>query len=105
MNLELELNLFSNFIGKESEHLQISSPGPSILHIKNKSLNSNPTLGFLALVHGNEYVGLPIINSLIQSLLSGEVELKSDVYFGLGNVPASFANQRFIDEDLNRSFG
>lgn len=106
MNLEQELSLFSNFVGMETSHCRISSPGPSILHLQSKSiLKSNTTLGFLALVHGNEFIGLPILNSLIQSILSGEVEFNSDIYVALGNIPAALANKRFIDEDLNRCFG
>jgi succinylglutamate desuccinylase len=106
VNLEQELKLFSDFAGQETECLKISSPGSSILHLQTKSFyKSDETLGFLALVHGNEYLGLPILNSLINSLLLGELELNCDVYIALGNIPAALANQRFIEEDLNRCFG
>jgi len=90
----------------ESPFAQISMVGPSILHLKTKSLEkSSITLGYLALVHGNEFLGLPILNSLIESILNGSMKSDSDIYFGLGNIPAAFANQRFIEEDMNRCFG
>jgi succinylglutamate desuccinylase len=62
-------------------------------------------MGFMALVHGNEYLGLPILNSFIKSILNGEVEFTSDIYFALGNIPAALNNCRYVEEDLNRSFG
>ena len=106
MSLERDLNTFSSFAGLESPSCRISMVGPNILHLTNKSSQkSETTLGFLALVHGNELLGLPILNSLIQSILSGEQKINSDLYFGLGNIPAAFADKRFIEEDLNRCFG
>jgi succinylglutamate desuccinylase len=106
MNLESELKLFSKFASLESPYCEISLVGPSIYHLKTKSLiKSKATLGFLALVHGNEYLGLPILNSLLKSIFEGTLHLNSDIYFGLGNVPAAFAKKRFIEEDLNRCFG
>lgn len=105
MNLEQELKTFSNYLNLESEYFGITSVGPSIIHLKNKSKTTAKTMGFLALVHGNEYLGLPILNTLLKSMLNGETKFGCDVYFGLGNIPAALANKRFMDEDLNRCFG
>lgn len=62
-------------------------------------------IGFLALVHGNEIIGLPILNSLLEDLLSGRLKTKHEIYFGLGNLPAAHAQKRFLERDLNRCFG
>lgn len=106
MNLQQELNTFLEFSGKDSSFCSIAEVGPSILRVESKKTKkSDITLGLLALVHGNEYLGLPILNSLIKSLLVGTVSFDQTLYFGLGNIPAAIAGKRFIDEDLNRCFG
>ncbi len=62
-------------------------------------------LGVIALTHGNEVIGAPIVNHLIESLLAGSLSPGFEVQFALGNVSAARANQRYIENDLNRSFG
>jgi succinylglutamate desuccinylase len=106
IDLSQELEKFHQFDGKSSNFVRIESAGPSILKINScVDVKSKMTVGFLALVHGNETVGLPIINSLIESLLIGEQVVDYDIYFGLGNIPAALKDKRFLDEDLNRCFG
>lgn len=106
MNLEDQLRLFSSFSTQQSHYCQVSEVGPYILRLETKSNQKQKiTLGFSALVHGNEFLGLPILNSLIQSILNGDIQVNYDIYFGLGNIPAAFANKRFIEEDMNRCFG
>ncbi len=106
MNLSDSLKIFSSFDGMASPFGKACMVGPYILYLKTKSVEKSPvTLGYLALVHGNELLGLPIINSLIESILNGSLKCASDIYFGLGNIPAAFADKRFIEEDMNRCFG
>lgn len=106
MDLNKDLKTFSSFAGIETESFSISEVGSSVLHLQNKSSQKSKTkLGFLALVHGNEFLGLPILNSLIQSIVDGKLKIHSDLYFGLGNIPAAYADKRFLDEDMNRCFG
>ena len=108
MDLEGQLRTFSNVSTQRSENFEVSEVAPYVLKFTNKtSANSKkqPTLGFTALVHGNEYLGLPILNSIMESLLSGKTKVDYDVYFGLGNIPAAFAQKRFMEEDLIRCFG
>jgi len=62
-------------------------------------------LTILGVIHGNEIGGLPVITSLIEKILEGEVAVTRPVAFGLGNVSAALAGKRFLDRDLNRSFG
>lgn len=81
--------------------------GPDILRFspKNKSVNKKIKIGLLALVHGNEIIGLPILNTLLNGLLSGLIYTEHEILFGLGNLPAAYADKRFLENDLNRSFG
>ena len=62
-------------------------------------------LTILALVHGNEPLGLNIVIDLMTSILEGGFTPNLSLCFSLGNVPAYVVNQRYIDIDLNRTFG
>ena len=53
------------------------------------------------LTHGDEIVGLPIINKLLKSLLESK---KYSFAVMLNNIEAYWQQSRFIDFDLNRSF-
>ncbi|NRA66971.1 MAG: succinylglutamate desuccinylase/aspartoacylase family protein [Pseudobacteriovorax sp.] len=57
----------------------------------------------LGLTHGNEVVGLPIIANIMKHLISQKTKL--NVCLCLGNIQAAVAGKRFIESDLNRSFG
>lgn len=59
-----------------------------------------PTVTVLGGVHGNETVGVQIVHDLLQE----EVQ-KGTLQLALGNLSAITAGKRFIDKDLNRSFG
>lgn len=59
-------------------------------------------LGFLT--HGNEFGTLPAAVELLQSLKEGRLNPLGPVSIVLGNVAAAEANQRFLEEDLNRVF-
>lgn len=56
------------------------------------------------IVHGNETVGLAILNEFIHLLISETIDCRIPIGLFLGNVPAAKANTRFIERDLNRSF-
>jgi len=58
----------------------------------------------LALVHGDEYGGLPVINALCRLIETGALTPGLTIAFVLGNVPAAHAGRRFLERDLNRSF-
>lgn len=60
---------------------------------------------FSGIVHGNEVGSLPSIIKIIQELVTNEISYGGKVSFFLGNVPAALKNQRFLERDLNRSFG
>lgn len=105
MVLNQEISRFLSFSGFQNEAVSIETVGSHILKLTPKHLKSSMTLGFLALVHGNETIGLPILNNLLQSLVTGEIQIDYQVYFGLGNITAAHKDVRFVEEDLNRCFG
>ena len=72
------------------------------------TLNHNKHKGhiiFSGIVHGNEVGSLPSIIKCIRDLLSNKINFGGKVSFFLGNIEAAKNNVRFIDSDLNRSFG
>lgn len=85
----------------------VTEIAPDILKFvpKNKSNTKTIKIGFLALVHGNEIIGLPILNTLLSGLVAGLIRTEHEIIFGLGNIPAALADKRFLQNDLNRSFG
>lgn len=105
VTLQSELNKFRNFAGQISEFGQIKTLAEDILkfipQVENKT---NVNAGFMALVHGNEILGLPILNQTLENLLTGKLQANSELYFALGNVPAACADKRFLEKDLNRCF-
>ncbi len=54
------------------------------------------------LTHGNEVIGLEIINLMLQDILSQNLSVK--MAFLLNNIEAYHQSLRFLDYDLNRSF-
>lgn len=61
-------------------------------------------LVLMALVHGNEYGGLAVLNRIIRLLSSG-YPLQIQLVLVLANYRAATLGVRFIDRDLNRCFG
>lgn len=105
VELQKELNRFRNILSIPSAYFTLNQCGEDIYHLVPHQVGSAKKMGFMALVHGNEYLGLPILNQLFEDLLSGKTKADCEIYFGLGNVPASFSGTRFVEEDLNRAFG
>lgn len=100
------LNSFRNLKTSKNAFVEIIEVAPYILKLTPKSQQApGPSMGFLALVHGNEEIGLPILGDLANAIITGSVILKNEVYLGLGNIDAALASRRFVEEDLNRCFG
>lgn len=62
-------------------------------------------LTFGGIVHGNETAGIEVLTRLLEDLTHHSVLLTKKIGFFLGNPEAALAGQRFIERDLNRSFG
>lgn len=65
---------------------------------------SNHKLDLLisALIHGDEVIGIQVINNFLRSNRLNNVNI--EIGFLLGNLNAYFKNLRYIESDLNRSF-
>lgn len=80
--------------------------GPDLASVQNATAPGGTiNLSIMAIVHGNEIGGLPVVTRLLDQILAGEIQLKSTIGIALGNIEAARVGQRFLDRDLNRSFG
>ena len=68
------------------------------------TMSENPDILFTALVHGNEVIGLQVLNLFLEKTLKSNHKAPYTFAVLLCNVPAYEKNQRFINKDLNRSF-
>jgi succinylglutamate desuccinylase len=62
-------------------------------------------LTILAMTHGNEVAGIAIINEIVQLIISGQLKTNANIGCVIGNAEAALQNKRFVESDLNRSFG
>lgn len=72
-----------------------------IYHFRGKV--GGPTVVILGSVHGNERMGIKVIEAL-KGLLAGE-KIKGEIFLIVGNPAAYERDVRFVDCDLNRLFG
>lgn len=68
------------------------------------TMSQNPDVLFTALVHGNEVIGLQVINNFLEKCLKANHKAPYTFAVLLCNLPAYKKETRFIDKDLNRSF-
>ncbi len=104
--IEQEIQIFDGYTNLAgSPHCSVRKVAPYIMSIRPHEIQQGAkTLGIIAITHGNEVLGLPIVNRLIGEILAGKLMLSTEILFAAGNVPAAQAGKRFIDRDLNRSF-
>ncbi|MEY4631689.1 MAG: hypothetical protein RIQ81_1809 [Pseudomonadota bacterium] len=62
-------------------------------------------LTLTALVHGNETGGIDVLIAVLEAIAARQIRLLKPVAVALGNPQAAMSGQRFLDKDLNRSFG
>lgn len=62
-------------------------------------------LTLFGLIHGNEVVGIAILNEILSLMISGQVVLTFPLAVALGNYRAVLQGARYLEKDLNRSFG
>jgi succinylglutamate desuccinylase len=58
-----------------------------------------------AIIHGVEVAGLAVVVEILTLVTSGALGLRVNLGISLGNLTAARAGKRFIERDLNRSFG
>jgi succinylglutamate desuccinylase len=80
--------------------------GPDMASVQNATAPGGTiNLSITAIIHGNEVGGLPVVTKILDQILTGEIKLKSTIGIALGNIEAAREGRRFLDRDLNRSFG
>lgn len=104
-NLDTEIARFRSFAQATTSYGQVQLKGTDVLQFSPKNVTKKMKIGFLAMVHGNETIGLPILNTILSQLLEGVITSDFEILFGLGNIPAAYADKRFLQKDLNRCFG
>lgn len=62
------------------------------------------TVTILGGIHGNETVGVDIVQNLLLKMMQGKVH-QGVLQVALGNIEAIKQGKRFIEKDLNRCFG
>lgn len=72
---------------------------------KSKQEQKQTDLTIMAITHGNEVAGLAVLAAWLDLLATKCIELECRVALILGNLPAARQDKRFLEGDLNRSFG
>jgi succinylglutamate desuccinylase len=67
--------------------------------------NHDGHISISSIIHGNEVGSLPAILKLIDHLITKKIRYEGKISFILGNKKASLENKRYLQDDLNRSFG
>jgi succinylglutamate desuccinylase len=79
----------------------IAPARPSLSPSESKDI----ALTFFAVIHGNEVAGIAILNKVLAEIAKEDLPLKFPLALALGNYPALKSGVRYVDKDLNRSFG
>ena len=85
---------------KHSSYVYLWNP-PSVTIKPKKTIG----LTLQAITHGNEVGGIVSLTECMKLLHAGVVKAEIPLAFVLGNPAAALENRRFLETDLNRSFG
>jgi len=107
---------FDSLISKLAASHSVESLAPRVHVIKPLHLSSakdrnaarlerDVVLSMCGLIHGVEVAGLAILVELLELVTRGELALEAPLGLALGNIPAALHGVRFVERDLNRSFG
>lgn len=108
--IEDELLKFETNISELRKNMDVEKvcPFAYIITPKKKkiALKGPKTVAFTVsgIVHGNETVGLAILNEFLHLLITETLDCRIPLGIFLGNVPAARENIRFLERDLNRCF-
>lgn len=84
------------------EHAYALTPASPTCEMKQ---NKSYGLTLMAVTHGNEVAGIRVLNQVLKLFKEGVIEFPCPIAFVLANPWASKQDVRFIERDLNRSFG
>ena len=77
---------------------------PKSSKLSNSGRSSSNQLIISSGIHGNETAPMEIVDAIVNDIYSGELSVQTEVLFIIGNPEAARAQQRFIDDNLNRLF-
>ena len=98
------LDISSSFLVETlAPRVHIIKPKPA--HRPQTAQRRDVNLTLLAIIHGVEVAGLAVLIELLEGLKAGQIPLEVSLGVALGNLPAAQKGVRFVDRDLNRSFG
>ncbi len=89
---------FKSYFSSHANYIEIDDHGFA-LTTKNNKINLLVT----GITHGNEVIGLEIIDLLLADIKNNN-DLDLGIAFLLNNIPASLQNKRCLEKDLNRCF-
>ena len=110
-SLQRHLEQFKNFPHEAKPHLHVEAICDYGWLVKPKrtavALPAGKDIGLtlMGLTHGNELAGAAVINEVLAHLGAGNLALDIPLAIILGNPWAAMENRRFLERDLNRSFG
>ena len=81
---------------------QFQELAPNVYELKGPF---SKTLTLCTLIHGNEIGGLEVFFNVVEDIKNKKLNIKSNLRLILGNVEAYYEDKRFLETDMNRSFG
>ena len=83
---------------------RLTENAPGILLIKPDIKETPPPLLLSAGIHGNETAPIELLDTIIQDIVTEQLQPSRPVLFMLGNLQAMRSQTRFVDANLNRLF-
>ncbi len=80
-------------------------PSTTTVGGRNSKPSKDVAITISAMIHGVEVAGLAVLVELLELVTRGDFIIKAPVGIALGNIKAALAGVRFVERDLNRSFG
>jgi succinylglutamate desuccinylase len=107
------LTQFDALIDEARAHYRVETLAPRVHVLSPKqsplppkeTVTKDVALTVTALIHGVEVAGLGVMVEFLELVTRGAVRLEQSLGLALGNIPAALKGVRFVERDLNRSFG
>lgn len=105
-----QIEVFRHYFELLRTDYKITMVAQDALILQSRSHNPEPTKGksialtLMAITHGDEVYGLKVLNRVLEYISTGLIKPTKPIAFILGNVPAAQTGERFLEQDLNRSF-
>lgn len=105
------LGHFDHLMTLVAERFQVECLAPRVFVIEPRdaswrgSAEKPVALSLIGMIHGIELAGLGVICGVLELLVQGSVTLEISLGVAIGNPAAALKSVRFVERDLNRSFG